>query len=203
MSDEKSDLAQAPELIDVLNRFLERLGDGQLRIINDFEVRLEQATQRGTSAGMAEAASTVAELLSYVRDGSLRQSIVDPIRAQSASALTEMAKASTADTRAAIIDLRDEARRVLSRVVPKVAVPWLLVGVLAMLTVATVALVLGVKAVSGTTYDEGFLAGASDRMLRERAFYEGLDRSDQADLDRHNAHLDRSMRLNFSGQSGR
>ncbi len=174
-----------------------------MRIINDFEVRLEQATQRGTSAGMAEAASTMAELLSYVRDGSLRQSIVDPIRAQSASALTEMAKASTADTRAAIIDLRDEARRVLSRVVPKVAVPWLLVGILAMLTLTTVALVLGVRAVSGTTYDEGFIAGARDRMLRERAFYEGLDRSDRTDLDRHNAHLDRSMRLNFSGQPGR
>lgn len=185
-----------------LNDVLETLNTGASRILDDLKNGVEEGAERGTTAGVASVAESVTSLLALLQNGSAREAVLSPMRVEAAATARATAEAAQNEARAAITQIRDDARQIVAHAVPRIATSWLLAGMLAMVTLLTIATVLDVRGWSGSTYNAGYTAGERDEMLRQAAFYAGLDRDTKALIDRHNARQARDARLYFHSVSG-
>ena len=187
--------ALANAIVASFNAMTHEFGAGQVAIIADLARSVEEATERGAVAGIADSVSSARDLSALLRDGPAREAVLRQLRAEAAAEAQRTTAAVAAENRAALAKVRDAAVLAVSSAVPRIAIPWLMIGILIMLTIAATCAVLDLRGWTGSSYNAGYAAGSRDRALRESAFYQGLDQVGKGIIDRHDMHLRPDARL--------
>jgi hypothetical protein len=184
-------------MIAALNMSREQFDQAHGALVLELRSEIEDAAARGFIQGTSGLAEEIGELLTFVREGVARQSVLDEFRKQVYDIAQRSSEQSREDTRKAISSICGEARAVISGLRPRLRISLILAALTSATVIASVAFLVFSRIVSDATFNEGYAAGARERMMHEATFYGGLDTYTQSVVDRRNGRLAVGDRLYF------